>query len=187
MQQVTGYPHEELHAAASGTTWPDRKIVEAFAMACGGDVEELRAEWLATNAALGDDSANFRFAPLHVEDSKTGPPGEKSAVRDIEYWRHDASTSGEVQIDPHGVFTHLGAKLTIIPDTPLANRARCAQSSGWRDRIEFAELHVGSQLCAMSHLGRYASMEVRLVPSPANDGRFPAPQPPVSSASSRTP
>lgn len=93
--------------------------------------------------------------------------------RDIEYWRHDASTPGEVHVDPNGVFTNLGAKLTVIPDTPLANRARCAQATGWRDRIEFSELHVGSQLCALSRMDHYASMEVRLLPSsPASNGRF---------------
>jgi hypothetical protein len=92
---------------------------------------------------------------------------------DIEYWRHDASTPGEVQINTQEVFTNLGGKLTIIPDTPQAGRARCAQATGWRDRVSFSELHVGSQLCALSHLDHYASMEVRLLPnSPASNGKF---------------
>lgn len=313
MERMTGCPHERLNAAASGTTWPDWKTVEAFAMACGGDLEALRAEWQATNAALGDDAARFRFDPAPAEtppgerdatpggkrprrgrrarpvilvlgaalavavavvlitalipdggtgpdagepgattaapgapsSTRTRPPGSRPSTpengpggqddapggdrrepgdpaepggteesttpeatetqrpftgededpdrydsiqedevvelvqqqgynwRDIEYWRHDAATPGEVQIDPHGVFTNLGAKLTIIPDTPLAGRTRCAQATGWRERIEFAELHVGSQLCALSRMDRYASMEVRLLPgSPASDGRF---------------
>ncbi|MBP2322987.1 hypothetical protein JOF56_003372 [Kibdelosporangium banguiense] len=92
---------------------------------------------------------------------------------DIEYWRHDSTKPGELQIDTQKVFTNLGAKLTIIPDDPLANRERCARATGWRDSISFAELHVGSQLCGLSHMDRYASLVVRLLPgSPASNGRF---------------
>jgi hypothetical protein len=90
---------------------------------------------------------------------------------DIENWRHDASTPGEVQMDAKGVFTALSAKLAVIVDTPLANRDRCANVTTWRDRVDFSELHVGSQLCGRSREGRYASLEVRVLPS-SSDGRF---------------
>ncbi|OLF13429.1 prolipoprotein diacylglyceryl transferase [Actinophytocola xanthii] len=92
---------------------------------------------------------------------------------DIEYWRQDASTPGELQISSNELFTNLGAKIAVIPDTPLANRSRCAQATGWRDRIAFSELHVGSQLCGLSRMERYASIEVRVVPdAQANGGRL---------------
>ncbi|GAB2997196.1 helix-turn-helix domain-containing protein [Saccharothrix stipae] len=84
---------------------------------------------------------------------------------DIEYWRHDADTPGELQIDASGVFTAYGARLAVIPESTPPDRARCARITEWRDRVEFAELHVGSLLCARSKLGRYASLEVRSLPS----------------------
>lgn len=308
IERQSGCPHEQLHAATRGDTWLDLKTVEDFATACGGDIEELRAEWRATNAALGDNAAKFRYEPLSAESSKAAsaaadapseerphhvgrlrrvvvvlgavialiavvaisalslgggaherPDGTASPTssarleptptpsspeqtstsvrqsgsqdpptsgtptseeptrdtrtttqgptdtppdparledpgrldnkqedevvelvqqnqypwRDIEYWRRDTSRPGEVQIDAQGVFTNLGAKLTIIADTPLANRDRCAGATGWRDRIEFSELHVGSQLCALSRVSHYASMEIRLLPgSPGSNGSF---------------
>jgi hypothetical protein len=71
------------------------------------------------------------------------------------------------------VHTAVGAQLAVIPDAPLANRERCAQVTSWRDRVEFGELHAGSQLCGRSRAGRYASLEVRTLPSsPSSDGRF---------------
>jgi hypothetical protein len=84
---------------------------------------------------------------------------------DIEYWRHDADTPGELQIDASSVFTAYGARLAVIPDSPAPDRARCAQVTQWRDRVGFDELHVGSRLCARSKVGRYASLEVRALPS----------------------
>lgn len=308
IERRSGCPHEQLHAATRGDMWLDWKTVEAFATACGGDIEELRTEWRATNAALGDNAAKFRHEPLSGKSSEAAsvnadapseerphrvgrlrrvvvvlgavialiavvaisalslgggaherpdgtasptsstrldptptpsspeqtstsvrqsgsqdPPTSRTPTseeptkdtrtttqvptdtpqdpdrledpgrldnkqedevvelvqqnqypwRDIEYWRRDTSRPGEVQIDAQGVFTNLGAKLTIIADTPLANRDRCAGATGWRDRIEFSELHVGSQLCALSRVSHYASMEIRLLPgSPGSNGSF---------------
>ncbi|MDI1462853.1 hypothetical protein QEZ54_17905 [Catellatospora sp. KI3] len=92
---------------------------------------------------------------------------------DIENWRHDATKPGELQIDAQGVTTALGAKLAIMPDTPLPNEARCSRVTAWQDRVEFSSLHVGSQLCGRSRDGRFASLDVRLLPNPASgDGRF---------------
>ncbi|GLZ39008.1 hypothetical protein [Actinokineospora sp. NBRC 105648] len=84
---------------------------------------------------------------------------------DIDYWRHDAQLPGDLRIDLKGTYTADAAKLAIIADRPLANRDRCVGVSGWRDRVEFSELHVGSQLCARSSEGIYASMEIRALPA----------------------
>ncbi|TDV35320.1 helix-turn-helix domain-containing protein [Actinophytocola oryzae] len=307
LERRSGRPHDELHAATSGTTWPDWGTVDAFVTACGRNPDDVRAKWQETNAALGDNAVRFRYSPppdgsakepesgvdgegkpprdrrrvrpalvvaavvvvatvvavlviasssgggsgsgaggpgvamatTTTSSSRTGqstssrptsrdpsgtsekttgatptpggttgedrtatqsPPNSVHATEppdprryenvqeqreveliqqqgynwvDIEYWRHDAATPGELQIDPQGVFTNLGAKLTVIADTPQADRDRCEHAAGWRERVEFSELHVGSQLCALSHVGRYGSMVVRLVPgSPGSDGRF---------------
>jgi hypothetical protein len=98
-------------------------------------------------------------------------PQERHNWVDIEYWRHDAAVSGELQMDATGVHTATGAQLAVIADTPLAGRARCAQVTSWRDRVEFSELHAGSQLCGRSRAGRYASLLVQSLPTPS-DGRF---------------
>lgn len=100
-------------------------------------------------------------------------PQERYNWVDIEYWRHDTAAPGEVQMDGTGVHTAVGAQLAVIADTPLAGRDRCSKVTAWRDRVEFGELHAGSQLCGRSRAGRYASLEVRTLPSsPSSDGRF---------------
>jgi hypothetical protein len=100
-------------------------------------------------------------------------PQERYNWVDIEYWRHDTAAPGEVQMDGTGVHTVVGAGLAVIEDTPLANRDRCAKVTSWRDRVDFGELHAGSQLCGRSRAGRYASLEVRTLPSsPSSNGRF---------------
>lgn len=92
---------------------------------------------------------------------------------DIEYWRQDPAQPGEVQMDAKGVHTAVGAALAVIADTPLANRDRCSKVTTWRLRVDFSELHVGSQLCGRSSVGRYASLEVQVLPSsPSSGGRF---------------
>ncbi|MDX3658201.1 hypothetical protein PV646_12915 [Streptomyces sp. ID05-26A] len=113
--------------------------------------------------------------PMNVQEQRVVElvPLERYNWVDIEYWRHDTASPGEVQMDGTGVHTAVGAQLAIVADTPLAGRARCAQVTSWRDRVEFTELHAGSQLCGRSRAGRYASLEVRTLPaSPSSDGKF---------------
>lgn len=91
---------------------------------------------------------------------------------DIEYWRHDARTPGELQMDGQGLRTALGAQLAIVADDPAPDRGRCAQVIAWTDRVDFSRLHVGSRLCGRSRAGRFASLQVRVLPgSPDSNGR----------------
>lgn len=122
-----------------------------------------------TNAAQGEDSD--RYQNVQERRSVELVSQERYNWVDIEYWRHDTAAPGELQMDGTGVHTATGAQLAVIADTPLAGRARCAQVTSWRDRVEFSELHVGSQLCGRSRVGRYASLLVQSLPT-ANDSRF---------------
>lgn len=46
-------------------------------------------------------------------------------------------------------------------------------SRNWVTRVEFSNLHVGSQLCARSRGGRYATIKITALPtSPASNGRL---------------
>jgi hypothetical protein len=98
-------------------------------------------------------------------------PGNESV--EIDWWRRVRDKSGDLQMDQNGIYTVLGAKLGIIEDSPEPTYARCAQVQTWTTRVNFATLHVGSQLCAQSRMGRYAMLQVRALPSsPASNGRF---------------
>ncbi|MFD9703196.1 hypothetical protein [Lentzea sp. NPDC059081] len=100
-------------------------------------------------------------------------PQDRYNWTDIEYWRQAQDSPGEVRMDDTGLQTALGAKLAVIEDAPAADRDRCSQVTAWRDRVEFSELHEGSQLCGRSRVGRYASLKVQTVPaSQSSNGRF---------------
>ncbi len=92
---------------------------------------------------------------------------------EIDWWRRVNDRSGDLQMDQNGIYTVLGAKLSVIENSPEPTYARCAQVQTWTTRVDFATLHEGSQLCAQSRMGRYAMLQVRALPwSPASNGRF---------------
>ena len=92
---------------------------------------------------------------------------------DIDWWRQMRDKSGDLQMDQNGIYTVLGAKLSVIENSPEPTYARCAQVQNWTTRINFVALHEGSQLCAQSRMGRYAMLQVRALPgSPGSNGRF---------------
>jgi hypothetical protein len=92
---------------------------------------------------------------------------------EIDWWRQVHDKSGDLQMDRNGIYTVLGAKLSVIEDSPDPTYARCAQIQAWTDRVDFTTLHEGSQLCAQSLGGRYAMLQVRALPgSLGSDGRF---------------
>ena len=92
---------------------------------------------------------------------------------DIDWWRKKGDKSGDLQMDQNGIYTVLGAKLSVIENSPEPTYARCAQVQAWSTRVNFGTLHEGSQLCAQSRMGRYAMLQVRALPSSsASNGRF---------------
>jgi hypothetical protein len=97
-------------------------------------------------------------------------PGNGSV--DIDWWRQYKDASGDLRIDQDGLYTQKGAALTLIEDTPDATYARCSQVQAWGSRVHFSQLHAGSQLCARSYMGRYASMKVTSMPSETVAGEF---------------
>ena len=99
-------------------------------------------------------------------------PGMESV--DIDWWRQVHDKSGDLQMDQNGIYAVLGAKLSVIEDSPEPTYARCARVQDWANgRVDFVALHEGSQLCAQSRMGRYAMLQVRALPSPSgSNGRF---------------
>lgn len=92
---------------------------------------------------------------------------------DIDWWRQMRDKSGDLQMDQNGIYTVLGAKLSVIENSPEPTYARCAQVQNWTTRVNFATLHEGSQLCAQSRMGRYAMLQIRALPgSPGSNRRF---------------
>ncbi len=92
---------------------------------------------------------------------------------EIDWWRRVNDKSGDLQMDQNGIYTALGAKLSVIESSPEPTYARCAQVQTWTTRVDFVTLHEGSQLCAQSRMGRYAMLQVRALPSsPASNGRL---------------
>jgi hypothetical protein len=92
---------------------------------------------------------------------------------EIDQWRQVADKSGDLQMDQNGIYTLLGAKLSVIEDSPEPVQSRCAQIQARITRVDFTTLHEGSQLCAQSRGGRYAMLQVRALPqSPGSNGRF---------------
>lgn len=92
---------------------------------------------------------------------------------DIDWWRQNRTSSGDLQMDQGGLSAFLNAGLAVIEDTPDATRDRCASVQNWVTRVEFSSLHVGSQLCAHSRGGRYAMIKITALPtSPASNGRL---------------
>jgi hypothetical protein len=92
---------------------------------------------------------------------------------DIDWWRQLPDKSGDLQMDQHGIYTVLGAKLSVIENSPELTYTRCAGVQDWTSRVDFRTLREGSQFCAQSRMGRYAMLQVRALPwSPRSDGRF---------------
>lgn len=92
---------------------------------------------------------------------------------EIDWWRQNHVRGGDLQVDATGAFTTLGAKLAVVGDSPEPTRDQCKQVTNWTTRVDFTQLHVGSQLCARSVGGRYAMLQVQALPdSPGSNGRF---------------
>lgn len=121
-------------------------------------------------------------SPGTAGDSAEHPMKEQRVVHlpvsgadslDLDYLgqRHDGS--GDLHIDATGIRTLRGAKLAIIEDEPEADWARCARVTDWRTEVKFAELHEGSQLCALSDDRWHVMLKVSGLPSsPGSNGRF---------------
>lgn len=98
-------------------------------------------------------------------------PGQESV--EIDWWRQNHDRTGDLQVDASGMFTTLGARLAVVADSPEPTRDQCRRIETWTTRVDFAELHVGSRLCARSVGGRYAVLQVNALPnSPASNGRL---------------
>jgi hypothetical protein len=92
---------------------------------------------------------------------------------EIDWWRQNHERGGDLQVDATGAVTTLGAKLVVVEDSLELTRDRCEQVTSWTTRVDFTQLHVGSQLCARSVGGRYAMLQVQALPdSPGSNGRF---------------
>jgi hypothetical protein len=103
----------------------------------------------------------------HVSLSMT-PRQESVAIDD---WRSVHDGTGDLRMDQTGIVMQKGAMLAVIEDAPEPTYARCSQVQTWQPRTDFVALHVGSQLCARSKLGRYAMLQVTSLPS-MNDPEF---------------
>src|SRR5437899_9526350 len=103
----------------------------------------------------------------HVSEERivvlTASPGDDSL--DIDYWRQLGDESGDLRMDLQGIFTQKGASLAMVPDAPSATYRSCSRIQNWVGRVDFSQLHVGSQLCAHSFTGRYAYLRVTSLPS----------------------
>lgn len=144
-------------------------------------------EFFRGQSLFGDRQYTFPVAPV-IPDGPTGSaaqpqieeervvelsaqPGQESV--EIDWWRSVDDGSGDLQMDPQGIYTALGAKLSVIDDEPEPTATLCAQIPTWTVRVDFATLHEGSRLCAQSLEGRYATLQIRALPgSPASNGRF---------------
>lgn len=92
---------------------------------------------------------------------------------EIDWWRQNHDRTGDLQVDTTGAFTTLGAELAVVDDSSETTRDQCMGVTTWSTRVDFAKLHVGSQLCARSVGGRYAMLRVTALPdSPGSGGRF---------------
>jgi serine/threonine protein kinase len=125
--------------------------------------------------AASPQSASSALSSPSVQEQRvvelSTQPGNESV--DIDWWRQMRDKSGDLQMDQNGIYTVMGAKLSVIGDSPEPTFARCAQVQAWTTRVNFATLHVGSRLCAQSRMGRYAMLQVRALPSSsASNGRF---------------
>ncbi len=133
---------------------------------------------------VNPESANPQPVDHSVSPRISSPPVQEESVVelstqvgkesvDIDWWRKVRDKSGDLQADQNGIYTTLGAKLSVIEDSPEPTHARCSQVKTWTTRVDFVTLHEGSQLCAQSRMGRYAMLQVRALPSsPASNGRF---------------
>lgn len=122
----------------------------------------------------------------------------------IDSWQRRNSDSNDLHMDGDGIYTTLNAQLSVVeaPGGNLTYRD-CAQRTTWVTRVNFADLHKGSMLCARSNTGNYAAMNVVALPrTKKNNERFvfqgttwqspghPTPRslpPPVPSAAQTTP
>jgi hypothetical protein len=92
----------------------------------------------------------------------------------IDQWQKVNSESDDLRMDPDGIYTTMGAQLSVVED-PHETIAYhdCAQRTTWVTRVEFSTLHKGSAICARSRTGSYAALKViNLPPSTRNHDRF---------------
>jgi hypothetical protein len=92
---------------------------------------------------------------------------------EIDTWREAGNGSGDLKMRQDGIYTTLGAKLSIIEDSPEPTYERCSQIQTWTTQVAFTALHEGSQLCAQSRGERTAMLKIRTLPSsPASNVQF---------------
>ncbi len=92
---------------------------------------------------------------------------------EIDTWRQVGDISGDLLVGQDGIYTALGAELSVIQASSEATYERCSQIQDWTTRVDFMNLNEGSQICAKSLGGRYATLQVRALPeSPGSNGRF---------------
>ncbi|MCA1672769.1 MAG: hypothetical protein LC799_11385 [Actinobacteria bacterium] len=78
--------------------------------------------------------------------------------------------SNDLFMDNDGIYTTLGAQLSVIEDPRGTISYRdCAQRTTWVPRVDFITLHQGSELCARSHTGNYAALKVIALPQDARN------------------
>ncbi|MCA1709203.1 MAG: hypothetical protein LC808_40350 [Actinobacteria bacterium] len=92
-------------------------------------------------------------------------PGHNSV--EIDSWQNVGKESNNLYMNTAGIYTELDAKLSIIDDSPDTTYSHCKQVTNWVSNVDFAVLHKGSQLCALSHTGRYAVLKVYTLPASA--------------------
>lgn len=84
---------------------------------------------------------------------------------EIDRWRKVHSESADLRMDRDGIYTTLGARLSVIEDPHGTISYRdCAQRTTWVTRVDFTTLHKGSKLCAQSRTGNYAALRVVTLP-----------------------
>lgn len=98
-------------------------------------------------------------------------PGDDSVWMD--YWRQQHERDGDLNMDRNGIFTALGAQLTVMSGSAEPDWFACRNATGMTTRAEFSALRVDGHLCARSREGRYARLRVIALPSsPNSNGRF---------------
>jgi len=113
--------------------------------------------------------------PALVEEERlvelSAQAGQESV--EIDTWRQVGDISGDLLVGQDGIYTALGAELSVIQASSEATYERCSQIQDWTTRVDFMNLNEGSQICAKSRGGRYATLQVRALPeSPGSNGRF---------------
>ncbi|WP_439649146.1 protein kinase domain-containing protein [Herbidospora mongoliensis] len=97
---------------------------------------------------------------------------------EIDYWRQEldnptSTPNGDLWMKTDHVHTAKSAALAKVESSPDATPTRCARITAWTNRVDFADLQPGDQLCARSAEGRYAMLRIESLPtSPQGDGYF---------------